>query len=59
LRVTENFPLEFQLVPRFVIAVLLVLGNKAGNDRWYEENVLKADKLYDELLEELNNEGLI
>jgi len=47
------------LIPRFVVAVLLVLGNKAGNDLWYEENVPKADKLYDELLEELNNEGLI
>lgn len=41
------------------IAVLLLGGNKGGNDRWYEENVPKADKLYDELLKELDNEGLI
>jgi len=41
------------------IAVLLLGGNKAGNDRWYEENVPKADKLYHELLEELDDEGLI
>ncbi|MBD2169026.1 benzoate transporter [Calothrix membranacea FACHB-236] len=30
-----------------------------GNDRWYEENVPKADQLYDELLKELQDEGLI
>ncbi|MEH2283548.1 MAG: type II toxin-antitoxin system RelE/ParE family toxin [Nostoc sp.] len=31
------------------IAVLLLGGNKRGNDRWYEENVPKADRLCDEL----------
>jgi hypothetical protein len=41
------------------IAVLLLGGNKKGNDRWYEENVPKADKLYNELLKELKDEGLI
>lgn len=41
------------------IAVLLLGGNKQGNDRWYEENLPKADRLYDELLKELENEGLI
>ncbi|MFN6519171.1 MAG: type II toxin-antitoxin system RelE/ParE family toxin [Nostoc sp. CreGUA01] len=42
------------------IAILLLGGNKQGNDRrWYEENVPKADKLYDELLKELKDEGLI
>lgn len=41
------------------IAVLLLGGNKAGNDRWYEENVPKADKLYDELLQELDDEEKI
>lgn len=40
-------------------AVLLLGGNKKGNDRWYEENVPKADRLYDELLKELKDEGLI
>jgi hypothetical protein len=41
------------------MAVLLLAGNKKGNDRWYEENVPKADRLYDELLKELEDEGLI
>ena len=41
------------------VAVILLGGNKKGNDRWYEENVPKADKLYNELLKELKNEGLI
>ncbi len=41
------------------IAVLLLGGNKKGNDRWYEENVPKADRLYDELLKELEDEGSI
>ncbi len=45
--------------PRRVV-ILLLGGNKVGNDRrWYKENVPKADKLYDELLEELQEEGLI
>jgi len=38
------------------VAVLLLGGNKGGNDRWYEENVLKADALYDELLAELKED---
>jgi len=41
------------------IAVLLLGGNKKGNDRWYEENVPKADKLYDELLKELEDKGFL
>lgn len=41
------------------VAVILLGGNKAGDDRWYVENVPKADKLYDELLKELEDEGLI
>jgi hypothetical protein len=31
-------------------ATLLLGGVKTGNDRWYEENVPKADGLYDEYL---------
>jgi hypothetical protein len=38
---------------------LLVGGSKAGNDRWYEENVPRADKIYDRYLSELKKEGLI
>ena len=29
------------------IAILLIGGNKTGNDRWYEEYVPAADKIYD------------
>ena len=34
--------------------VILLLGaNKRGNDRWYEENVTKADRILDEHLRQL------
>jgi len=39
-------------------AILLLGGNKSGNDRWYEEYVPIADKLYDEHIETLKREGL-
>jgi hypothetical protein len=40
-------------------AVLLIGGSKVGNEFWYEENVPKADKIYDNYLAELGKEGLI
>lgn len=40
-------------------AILLLGGDKTGNDRWYDENVPIADRLYDEHLELLRKEGLI
>jgi hypothetical protein len=40
-------------------AILLIAGDKAGNDRWYEEFVPVADRLYDDHLEQLRMEGLI
>ena len=40
-------------------AILLLGGDKTGHDRWYDENVPKADRLYDEHLQELKQEGLI
>lgn len=40
-------------------AILLIGGDKTGNDRWYEEYVRVADRLYDEHLEVLRKEGLI
>lgn len=40
-------------------AVLLLGGDKTGNDRWYDENVPIADRLYDEHLDVLRKEGLI
>ena len=38
--------------------ILLLGGDKTGNDRWYEQNVPLADKLYDEHLAALKKEGL-
>jgi len=40
-------------------AILLIGGDKTGNDRWYDETVPVADQLYDEHLAELKREGLI
>lgn len=40
-------------------AILLLGGDKTGDDRWYERNVPVADALYDAYLEELRGEGLI
>jgi hypothetical protein len=34
-------------------AILLIGGNKVGNDRWYEEFVPIADRLYSEHLDAL------
>jgi hypothetical protein len=39
--------------------ILLLGGDKTGNDRWYEEQVPVADRLYDEHLRQLKREGLI
>jgi hypothetical protein len=39
--------------------VLLIGGRKTGRDRWYDEFVPLADKLYDEHLNQLRKEGLI
>lgn len=38
-------------------AILLLGGDKTGNNRWYKVNVPLADRLYDEYLEELEHEG--
>ena len=40
-------------------AILLIVGDKTGDDRFYEQFVPLADRLYDEHLKELRNEGLI
>ena len=39
--------------------ILLIGGNKAGNDRFYRRYVPIADNLYDEYLDELKKERLI
>ncbi len=38
-------------------AVLLIGGEKTGDDRWYEAYVRVADRLYDEHLSELQEGG--
>lgn len=40
-------------------AILLIGGNKTGNNRWYETHIPKADDLYDDHLEILKKEYLI
>ena len=40
-------------------AILLLGGNKEGNDRWYEVHVPKADDIYDAHIRQLESEGLI
>lgn len=40
-------------------AILLIGGNKKGNDDWYKEYVPIADRLYDEHLKELDAESKI
>ena len=41
------------------VALLLIGGDKTGNDRWYEKHIPIADKLYDEHLQTLRKEGLL
>ncbi len=40
-------------------AILLIGGDKTGDDRFYETMVPLADRLYDEYIDELRNEGMI
>lgn len=41
-------------------AILLLCGDKTGNNRWYEMNVPKADAIYQEdYLNGLRREGII
>ena len=40
-------------------SILLIGGDKTGNDRFYAEYLPVADALYDEHLEELRKEGLL
>jgi hypothetical protein len=40
-------------------AILLIGGDKTGDNRFYEEYIPIADQLYDVYLEELKQEGLI
>ncbi len=40
-------------------AILLIGGNKRGDDLFYERLVPIADRLYDEYLKELEDEGIV
>ena len=40
-------------------AILLIAGDKTGDKRWYDTHIPIADKLYDEHLQQLKNEGLL
>jgi hypothetical protein len=40
-------------------AILLIGGDKTGNDRFYEKMIPIADRLYDIYIEEIRKEGLI
>ena len=40
-------------------AILLIGGDKTGDDRFYERMIPLADRLYDEHLQELRRKGLI
>lgn len=52
----EPFRILYAFDPRR-IAILLIGGSKAGDNRWYEKFVPLADKLYDEHLKTLRKEG--
>ena len=39
--------------------ILLIGGNKAGDDRFYQRMIPRADRLYDAYLDEIRREGLI
>lgn len=40
-------------------AILLIGGDKTGKNRWYEQYIPMADKLYDEHINILKKEGFI
>lgn len=52
----EPIRILFAFDPRR-IAILLIGGNKTGDNNWYEKTVPIADDLYDEYIAELIAEG--
>jgi hypothetical protein len=48
----KPYRIPYALDPRRT-AMLLIGGCKVGDDRWYEENVPKADKPYDDHLKSI------
>jgi len=41
------------------VAILLIGGDKTGDNRFYEKYIPIADQLYDDYLQEIREEGLI
>lgn len=41
------------------LAILLIAGDKTGDDRWYQVFVPRADTLYDEHIRTLEEEGFV
>lgn len=39
-------------------AILLIGGNKEGDDRWYEKFIPQADRLYQDHLDEIENKKM-
>lgn len=54
----DPFRIFYAFDPRRM-AILLIGGNKGGDDRFYETQVPIADRLYEVHLDELAKEGLI
>jgi hypothetical protein len=52
----QPFRLLYAFDPRRT-AIILVGGDKGGDDRWYDVHIPIADKLYDEHLQEIENES--
>lgn len=40
-------------------AILLIGGDKTGDDRWYDRNIPLADRIYDDHIQLLKHEGQI
>jgi hypothetical protein len=54
----EPYRILFAFDPRRT-AILLIGGNKGGNDRWYDEYVPRADRLFADHLASLTKEGSV
>ena len=51
----EPYRILYAFDPRRA-AILLIGGNKTGNENWYDKIIPIADRLYDEHLKELDSE---
>lgn len=53
----EPYRILYAFEPRRA-AILLIGGKKTGQNKWYEEFIPLADRLYDVHLEQLRREGV-